>query len=226
MPHRQIFNPSGACVTFCLQLTQNSLSQLMHHQKEAPVAAANATCFSVSLSVRVVRLRVFGTVFDLLSERLLCVTFAPKFGCISQFLQCSLCWSVHALQCCCSQVFAFVTVFGSSTCHLCCIAVSCRRRDSRMLHTTSIVSWIALAFVGLRKLAEFASWANPHHPSLPPHPPTHPTPHHTQTHHHHHHSTTPPTTHHPSPHPSPLLPPPSPSLLPLPCEGDLSTNCV
>ena len=32
-------------------------------------------------------------------------------------------------------------------------------RDSRMLHTTSIVSWIALSFVGLGEFTEFASWA-------------------------------------------------------------------
>ena len=32
-------------------------------------------------------------------------------------------------------------------------------RDSRMLHITSIVSWIALVFVGLRELTEVASWA-------------------------------------------------------------------
>ena len=34
-----------------------------------------------------------------------------------------------------------------------------KTRDSPMLHTTSIVSWIALAFVGLRELTELASWA-------------------------------------------------------------------
>ena len=76
------------------------------------------------------------------------------------------------------------TVAGRFTCHLCsaallsfpvfCIAcgdrfihMSCvlnsyfgsKTRNSRMLHTTSIVAWIALAFVGLRELSEFASWA-------------------------------------------------------------------
>ena len=34
-----------------------------------------------------------------------------------------------------------------------------KTRDSRMLHTASFVSLIALASVGLRELSEFASWA-------------------------------------------------------------------
>ena len=54
-------------------------------------------------------------------------------------------WSVlrvtFALQRCMSSVLN--SCFRSKT------------RDSRMLHTTSIVSWIALAFVGLRESSEF-----------------------------------------------------------------------
>ena len=34
-----------------------------------------------------------------------------------------------------------------------------KTRDNRMLHNTSIVSWIAIAFVGLLELSEFASRA-------------------------------------------------------------------
>ena len=72
-----------------------------------------------------------------------------------------------------------LTVTGRFTSHLCSAALSLffalitvgdwficissvlnshfwsKTRDSRMLHATSIVWWIALAFVGLRELSEF-----------------------------------------------------------------------
>ena len=54
------------------------------------------------------------------------VTFDQQFWCISQFRKYS---SSHvALQCCCFLVFALVTVIGSSTCHLCSVAISGRKR--------------------------------------------------------------------------------------------------
>ena len=71
-----------------------------------------------------------------------------SFDVFPQFLQRSLSLVglrvTFALERCLSQFFALFRV---------------ETRDSCMLHTTSIVSWIALAFVGLWESSEFVSWA-------------------------------------------------------------------
>ena len=64
----------------------------------------------------------------------------------------------------CSAVltyFVIYTVHGDWFMHVSSVLNShfgSKTRDSRMLHTTPFVSWIVLAFVGLRELSELVVW--------------------------------------------------------------------